>query len=98
MIFAGAAMTVSNTSANSILQGAANPRLLGQTVSLFMLATRGGIPLGALLTGLSTEMIGVRPALLANGTLAVVVHLAVGRAWLRSGPPIPAATSGIGAT
>ena len=52
MIFAGAAMTVSNTSANSILQGAANPRLLGQTVSLFMLATRGGIPLGALLTGL----------------------------------------------
>ena len=69
MIFAGASMTVSNTSANSLLQGAANPRLLGQTVSLFMLATRGGIPLGALLTGLSTEIVGVRPALLANGGL-----------------------------
>jgi hypothetical protein len=97
MIFAGAAMTVSNTSANSILQGAANPHLLGQTVSLFMLATRGGIPLGALLTGLSTEMVGVRPTLLANGASAVVVHLVIGRAWLRSLPPKTAATSRIGA-
>jgi len=97
MIIAGASMTVSNTSANSLLQGAANPCLLGQTVSLFMLATRGGIPLGALLTGLSTEMIGVKPALLANGAMAVVVHLAIGRAWLRSPLPKPVAISGNGA-
>ena len=60
MALAGAAMTVSNTSANSLLQATASPRLLGQTVSLFMLATRGGVPLGALLTGLSIEWLGVQ--------------------------------------
>ncbi|MGD0564091.1 MAG: MFS transporter [Roseiarcus sp.] len=93
MALAGAAMTMSNTSANSLLQATASPRLLGQTVSLFMLATRGGIPLGALSTGLSIELLGVRPALLANGALAVVVHLAIGRAWIRSPVPKPAAAS-----
>jgi hypothetical protein len=86
MVLAGASMTVSNTAANLLLQGAANPSLLGQTVSLFMLATRGGIRLGALLTGLSIDMIGIRPALLVDGALAVVVHLVIGRAWLRSPP------------
>ncbi|MGO4871577.1 MAG: MFS transporter [Roseiarcus sp.] len=92
MALAGAAMTVSNTSANSLLQATASPRLLGRTVSLFMLATRGGIPLGALLTGLSTETLGVRHALLLNGVLAVIVQLAIGRAWMRSPLPKPAAT------
>ncbi len=94
MALAGAAMTVSNTSANSLLQATASPRLLGRTVSLFMLATRGGIPLGALLTGLSTEMFGVRHALLANGALAVIAHLAIGRAWIRSPLPKPVAAPG----
>jgi predicted MFS family arabinose efflux permease len=42
MALAGVAMTMSNTSANALLQSTATPRLLGQTVSLFMLATRGG--------------------------------------------------------
>ncbi len=94
MALAGAAMTVSNTWANSLLQATASPRLLGRTVSLFMLATRGGIPLGALLTGLSIEALGVRQALLANGALAIIAHLAIGRAWMRSPLPNPVATSG----
>jgi uncharacterized membrane protein YbaN (DUF454 family) len=42
MALAGAAMTMSNTSANALLQSTATPRLLGQTVSPFLLATRGG--------------------------------------------------------
>ena len=67
LVLAGAAMTVSNTSANSLLQATASPHLLGRTVSLFMLAMRGGISLGALSTGLSIETLGVRHALLANG-------------------------------
>jgi len=46
MVFAGATMTMSNTAANALLQTTAGPRLLGQTVSVFMLATRGGLPLG----------------------------------------------------
>ena len=42
LVLAGAAMTVSNTAANSLLQATAEPGLLGQTVSLYMLAMRGG--------------------------------------------------------
>jgi predicted MFS family arabinose efflux permease len=46
MVVAGAMMTMSNTSTNSMLQSTAPVGALGQTVSLFMLATRGGQPLG----------------------------------------------------
>lgn len=77
-------MTASNTAANSLLQASAEPRLLGQTVSLFMLAMRGGLALGGLTTGLSVELIGVRHALLVNGVLAVAAHLVLGRIWTRA--------------
>lgn len=84
MVVAGAAVTMSNTSANSVLQAHARADRLGQTVSLFMLATRGGQPIGALLTGLSIEALGVRPAMLLNGVLALAVQAAIGRYWLRA--------------
>ena len=51
-------MTASNTAANSLLQATASPRLLGQTVSLYMLAMRGGLSLGALLMGVSSNVFG----------------------------------------
>ncbi|MFS8067551.1 MAG: hypothetical protein ACMG6S_14405, partial [Byssovorax sp.] len=60
---------------------------LGQTASLFMLAMRGGLSLGSLVTGLSIELLGVRQALLINGALAVILNLAIGRAWARA--PLP---------
>ena len=91
MVAAGAMMTMSNTSANSLLQSSAPAEALGQTVSLFMLATRGGQPLGALLTGLSIETFGVRDALLANGILAIAAQLVIARYWARSAAPSPAA-------
>ncbi len=83
-VLAGASMTASNIAANSILQTHAQPRLLGRTVSMYMLAMRGGISLGSLLTGVSVSFGGVRHALLVNGIVAVLVQLVVGRAW-RSG-------------
>ena len=95
MVMAGAMMTVSNTAANSLLQFTAPAAALGRTVSLFMLATRGGQPLGALLTGLSIEAMGVRWALLLNGVLAVALQVFLGRLWIRSSlpavapPPVP---------
>ena len=52
-----------------------------------MLATRGGLPLGGVLTGLSIEFFGVRHALLINGSLAIIAHLVIGRIWARS--PLP---------
>jgi MFS family permease len=83
MALAGIAMNVGNTLANSRLQSAAPPHFRGQAVSLFMLAMRGGTALGALLTGLSVHLLGVRDALLLNGALALAVQFAIGTQWLR---------------
>jgi MFS family permease len=77
LILAGLAMNVSNTSANTLLQAAAPQRLLGQTVSLYMLALRGGVSVGSFVTGITVGIVGVREALLINGGLAVVGQLIV---------------------
>ena len=87
LVLAGASMTISNTAANSLLQATASPRLLGQTVSLYMLAMRGGISLGALLTGAAVSLLGVRHALLIDGGLAVVTQAALLRTWSRAALP-----------
>jgi predicted MFS family arabinose efflux permease len=83
LVLAGVSMTVSSTAANAFLQVEAAPRVLGRTVSLYMLAMRGGLSLGALLTGLSADLLGVRLALIVNGGLAVVAQLVVWRFWSR---------------
>jgi MFS family permease len=97
LVVAGAAMTVSNTAANSLLQATANRRLLGQTVSLFMLAVRGGLALGSLAMGLSVSLLGVRYALLVHGTVAMLAHATIGRLWIggepKRGPAIAEARS-----
>ena len=73
----GFSMAVGNTSANTLIQSTADPKLLGQAASLFKLAMRGGLPLGSLLTGLSIEFLGVQHALLVNGILAVIAQLLI---------------------
>jgi predicted MFS family arabinose efflux permease len=87
LALAGAAMTVSNTAANSLLQATASPRLLGRTVSLYMLALRGGISIGALLTGAAIGMFGIQRVLLVNGAVAILLQAALTRAWFRA--PLP---------
>jgi predicted MFS family arabinose efflux permease len=84
LLLGGISLTVSNTSANSILQTTASPRLRGQAVSLYMLALRGGASLGSVLTGISVCALGVRHALVINGALAFVAHVIVGRRWCRA--------------
>jgi predicted MFS family arabinose efflux permease len=86
-VCAGVAMSVSNTSANALLQATAFADLRGQTISLYMLAMRGGISVGSLVTGLSVSLLGAREALLINGAIALVAQVAVGRDWFRS--PLP---------
>jgi predicted MFS family arabinose efflux permease len=90
LVLAGGAMNLSNIPANTLLQSSADPRLRGQTISLYMLALRGGASLGNLFTGLSVSAVGPRHALLINGALAVLLQLAIGRAWFRSSRPPPA--------
>ena len=83
LMLAGASMTVSNTSANTLLQGSAGAHL-GQTVSLYMLAVRGGSSIGALLTGAEIGLLGVRHAFLVNGVAALVVQAVIARTWRQS--------------
>jgi MFS family permease len=88
LVVAGITMTIANTASNTLLQSLAPPQLLGQAVSLHMLAMRGGMALGSLLTGFSVHWGGVRPALLCNGTLALFVLALIRRDWMRV--PLPA--------
>ncbi|HUI27392.1 MAG TPA: MFS transporter, partial [Candidatus Kryptonia bacterium] len=81
LAFGGGAMTVSNASANTLLQRTAGPRLRGETASLFMLAIRGGRSVGDMATGLSVSALGIRWALLLNGVLAVLIQLSLARTW-----------------
>ena len=84
---AGAAMTMSNTAANALIQATAGSRVLGRTVSLYMLAMRGGISIGALLSGATVSLFGVQRMLLFNGAVAVVLQAAFARVWFRA--PMP---------
>ena len=83
----GLAMTAANASANAWLQSQAPAAIRGQTVSLFMLAMRGGTALGGLLTGLTVSTWGVREALALNGLLALLAVAGVRRGWLRAERP-----------
>ena len=89
LVFAGLSMAVSNTSANSLLQATVAAPLRGRTISLFMLAMRGGISIGSLITGISVNLLGVRYALLINGLLALATHIMIGRRWTPKALPPP---------
>ncbi len=77
----GAAMTMSNTSANSILQSTADDRRRGATASLYMIAMRGGLALGNLATGAAAKKFGMTHVLIFDGALAVVAQLIIGLSW-----------------
>ena len=90
-VVAGIAMTASNATANTLLQSAAAVAIRGRSVSLFMLAVRGGASLGGLLTGTAVTVFGVRHALFFDGACAIAIHCLFGRAWLRTERRPPAA-------
>jgi hypothetical protein len=69
------------------VQATASPRFLERTVSLYMLAMRGGISIGALLTGTAVTFFGVREALLFNGVAAIVLQAVLARMWFKA--PMP---------
>jgi MFS family permease len=84
LVLAGISMNISNTSANTVLLSVASSRKCGQTISLYMLAMRGGLALGGLLTGVTVGWLGVREALLVNGILAAVIQVFIGSKWMAS--------------
>jgi MFS family permease len=77
---AGAAMTSSNTLANAVIQQTSHDDLRGQAVSMYMLAMRGGAALGSLATGIGIPAFGIRGALVIDGTIAIILQLAIWRA------------------
>lgn len=85
LVLAGAAMNMTNTSANAALLTTANPRVRGQVISLYMLAMRGGLALGGLFTGISVGLLGVRPALFVNAIAALCSFWVLWRQRQRSG-------------
>lgn len=52
-----------------------------------MLAMRGFMALGSLLTGLFVSYLGIREALWINSALAVLLQLMVARLWSRAALP-----------
>jgi predicted MFS family arabinose efflux permease len=84
---AGGAMAISSTAANFLLQSTVSRRLLGQAASLYMLALRGGMSLGAVLTGAGVTLLGVQRTLLINGVAAAILVALVARSWLAT--PLP---------
>lgn len=81
VVLSGISMSVTNTATNTLVQTAATPSLRGQAVSVYMLAMRGGMALGSLITGYSVHLLGARTALLINGLLAIAVQIAISRSW-----------------
>ena len=55
--------------ANTSLQIQVDDSLRGRVVSIYVFGVLGGLPLGALVSGLLADVIGLRPVILAMGTL-----------------------------
>jgi len=77
LAMAGVAMSISNTSVNTAVQTYAPLPLRGQAISVYMLAMRGGLSLGSLMTGAVANLIGVREALLGDGALALAGYAVI---------------------
>ena len=82
MAIAGFSMIVTNISVNTLLQTHAPELIRGQAISLFLLASRGGIGLGAFITGILVDSIGVKKALIINGSIAIILQAGLFITWM----------------
>ncbi len=81
LVVSGAALMVVFSLFTSLVQLIAPNHMRGRVMSIYMVAFRGGMPLGSLVTGLAIDRIGAPAAIAVNGVL-----LSGGRA-LVSRPP-----------
>ncbi len=74
ILFAGAALLVMSTSlTTSLAQLLAPPELRGRVVSIYMMAFRGGSPLGGLASGWMVTQLGSAPTVLMVNGIAVAL-------------------------
>jgi MFS family permease len=74
LFFTGALLVMCFSINNSLVQLLAPPELRGRVVSIYMMAFRGGSPLGGLASGWLITQVGSAPAMLAvNGVVLALV-------------------------
>lgn len=74
LFFTGALLVMCFSLTNSLVQLIAPPELRGRVVSIYMMAFRGGSPLGGLASGWLITQVGSAPAMLAvNGVALTLV-------------------------
>jgi MFS family permease len=73
LFFTGALLVMCFSLTTSIVQLIAPPELRGRVVSIYMVAFRGGSPLGGLASGWLITQVGSAPAMLAVNGLALVL-------------------------
>ena len=60
VLIAGAAMTITGTGAQTLIQAAVDPRMAGRVMALYGMIFRSGPALGAVLVGMASDHIGLR--------------------------------------
>ena len=73
LFFTGAALMVVFSTVTSLVQLTAPNEMRGRVMSIYMLAFRGGMPLGALVSGWLATFIGAPMVIALNGALLIVV-------------------------
>jgi len=73
LFLTGAALMVVFSTVTSLVQMTAPNEMRGRVMSIYMLAFRGGMPLGSLVTGVFVDQAGAPLALAVNGALLTAV-------------------------
>jgi MFS family permease len=75
LFFTGAALMVVFSTVTSLVQMTAPNEMRGRVMSIYMLAFRGGMPLGSLVSGYLAVYLGAPHVIAINGALLVVVAI-----------------------
>jgi len=73
LFFTGASLIIVFSTIASLVQLIAPNELRGRIMRIYMVAFRGGMPLGSLVSGYFASRIGAPAVLVVNGTLLVAV-------------------------
>ena len=75
LFFTGAALMMVFSTVTSLVQLIAPDNMRGRVMSIYMVAFRGGMPLGSLVSGLFAQKIGTPQVIAINGVLLVLVAI-----------------------
>ena len=75
LFFTGAALMIVFSTVTSLIQLIAPNEMRGRVMSIYMLAFRGGMPLGSLVSGYLATLIGAPTVIIINGALLVLVAI-----------------------